>query len=87
MFHFLTGLFFSKGSSVWASLSAIHYDPKYYPNPREFDPSRFGVCATCFYNPRINFLNLKSIRVILILDCFLIKFTFVEIKSCSNYYR
>jgi len=35
------GLVFRKGSYVWASTTSLHYDPKYYPNPREFDPSRF----------------------------------------------
>lgn len=30
------------GDCVWIPLHAIHYDPKYYPNPERFDPERFN---------------------------------------------
>jgi len=53
MLHIFAGLVFRKGSYVWASATSIHYDPKYYPNPREFDPSRFVVRAPYYYFPRM----------------------------------
>lgn len=30
------------GDGIWFPLSAIHMDPKYYPNPEIFDPERFS---------------------------------------------
>lgn len=31
-----------KGRSFYVSVSGIHYDSKYYPNPENFDPERFN---------------------------------------------
>lgn len=30
-----------KGSPVWINSIGMHYDEKYYPNPKKFDPERF----------------------------------------------
>ncbi|XP_036333117.1 cytochrome P450 6a22-like [Rhagoletis pomonella] len=30
-----------KGTMIVISVDSIHYDPKYYPNPEQFDPERF----------------------------------------------
>ncbi|XP_058837442.1 cytochrome P450 9e2-like [Topomyia yanbarensis] len=31
-----------KGTCVWFPIYGIHHDPKYYPNPEQFDPERFN---------------------------------------------
>lgn len=31
------------GEGIWIPLQGIHMDPKYFPNPKEFDPERFMV--------------------------------------------
>lgn len=31
-----------KGNTLWFPILAIHHDPKYYPNPEQFDPERFN---------------------------------------------
>lgn len=36
-----TGLKLEKGTNVVVPMLALHYDPKYYPNPDKFDPDRF----------------------------------------------
>ncbi|XP_068084560.1 cytochrome P450 6j1 [Anabrus simplex] len=36
-----TNFTLDKGDVVIISLSGIHYDPQYYPNPQRFDPERF----------------------------------------------
>lgn len=36
-----TGLKLEKGTNVVVPMLALHYDPKYYPNPDKFDPERF----------------------------------------------
>ncbi|GJQ77316.1 hypothetical protein Trydic_g20296, partial [Trypoxylus dichotomus] len=37
----LDGIFIPKGLSIILFLYGIHMNPKYYPNPEKFDPSRF----------------------------------------------
>ncbi|XP_061711772.1 cytochrome P450 6B5-like [Cydia pomonella] len=37
-----TGVTAEKGMGVLVSVSGIHYDPKHWPNPTEFDPDRFS---------------------------------------------
>ncbi|KAF5304258.1 hypothetical protein FQA39_LY09785 [Lamprigera yunnana] len=37
-----TGLVIEKGTPVVISQLALHYDPKYFPNPQNFDPERFS---------------------------------------------
>lgn len=32
----------SEGMPVFIPIRAIHYDPKYFPNPDRFDPERFS---------------------------------------------
>lgn len=31
-----------KGTPIFVSMLGMHYDPKYFPNPNEFDPERFN---------------------------------------------
>lgn len=31
-----------KGTACWIPIYAFHHDPKYFPNPSEFDPERFS---------------------------------------------
>lgn len=31
-----------KGASVWLPILPFHYDPKFFPNPNQFDPERFS---------------------------------------------
>lgn len=31
-----------KGKAVWIPICSIHHDPKYYPEPKKFDPERFS---------------------------------------------
>lgn len=33
---------FEKGTALWLNVAGIHNNPKYYPNPRKFDPERFN---------------------------------------------
>lgn len=33
---------FEKGTGIWMNVSGIHNNPKYYPEPRKFDPERFN---------------------------------------------
>lgn len=45
-----------KGTEIWFPIYAIHHDPKYYPDPDEFDPERFskeneGNIIPCSYIP------------------------------------
>lgn len=37
-----TGLIIEKGVSVVVPIWGLHHDPKYFPNPDEFDPERFN---------------------------------------------
>ncbi|GJQ82476.1 hypothetical protein Trydic_g14467 [Trypoxylus dichotomus] len=37
----LDGIFIPRGLSIILFLHGIHMNPKYYPNPEKFDPSRF----------------------------------------------
>lgn len=37
-----TDLHVKPGDSFWIPAYAIHRDPKYYPNPEQFDPDRFS---------------------------------------------
>lgn len=39
---FETGLTVKRGQRVLIPTLALHYDPKYYPNPDKFDPERFS---------------------------------------------
>lgn len=34
-----------KGMPIFISILGIHHDPKYYPNPLDFDPDRFEMDA------------------------------------------
>lgn len=31
-----------KGQMLWIPIMGLHYDPKYFPNPHEYDPERFN---------------------------------------------
>lgn len=31
-----------KGTSIWIPIYSLHHDPKYFPNPKKFDPERFS---------------------------------------------
>lgn len=44
-----------KGMPIFISVLGIHHDPKYYPNPMEFNPDRFSTEA---FNqrPQLTFL-------------------------------
>lgn len=44
-----------KGMPIFVSILGIHHDPKYYPNPLEFDPDRFTVEAVQ-RRPQLTFL-------------------------------
>lgn len=37
-----TDIVIEKGTPVYVALRGIHYDPKYFPNPEQFDPDRFS---------------------------------------------
>lgn len=37
-----TGMTVEKGVMVFVPIGAIHHDPKFYPNPGNFDPDRFN---------------------------------------------
>ncbi|XP_051154870.1 uncharacterized protein LOC127277625 [Leptopilina boulardi] len=37
-----TNVVIEKGTPVYTSLHALHFDPEYHPNPYEFDPDRFS---------------------------------------------
>lgn len=36
-----TSISIRKGMKVWIPTLAIHYDEKFWPNPKKFDPERF----------------------------------------------
>ncbi|KOB71358.1 Cytochrome P450 Cyp6b29 [Operophtera brumata] len=38
-----TDIVIEKGTTVFVSISGIHHDAKYYPNPEKFDPERFSA--------------------------------------------
>ncbi|CAH1399864.1 unnamed protein product [Nezara viridula] len=38
----IEGVKISKGTKVFISPFALHYDPEYFPNPEKFDPDRFS---------------------------------------------
>jgi len=45
-----------KGTPIFISMLGMHYDPKYFPNPNEFDPERFNIenkrnRPSCIYFP------------------------------------
>ena len=40
-----------KDESVWINVMAIHFDPKHYANPHEFDPEHFSKEAKAARNP------------------------------------
>jgi cytochrome P450 len=63
--HIHAGYVFRKGSYVWASTVSVQFNPDYYPNPREFDPSRFEVCVTCNVVVHVTVLKSKLIHLLL----------------------
>ena len=40
-----------KDQSVWINCMSIHFDPKHYANPHEFDPEHFSKEAKAARNP------------------------------------
>ncbi|KAK4876459.1 hypothetical protein RN001_012881 [Aquatica leii] len=49
-------LVIEKGTGIYISAMALHYDEKYFPNPNEFDPERFSnenkaLIPDCVYMP------------------------------------
>ena len=48
--QYFDGYLFPRGAVIWINQYQIHLDPKYWPNPKEFDPTRFldgeGKCRT-----------------------------------------
>lgn len=82
-----TGLVIEKGVSVIVPIWGIHHDPKYFPNPDEFDPERFNDenkqnIVPCSYlpfgeGPR-NCIG-KKLFEILILTRFLFIFLFIQV--------
>lgn len=41
-----TGYLIPKGWKVMPLFRNIHHNPDFFPNPQDFDPSRFEVCET-----------------------------------------
>lgn len=37
-----TDVILEKGTNIYISVIGMHHDPKYFPNPHEFDPERFS---------------------------------------------
>ena len=37
-----TGFTVDEGVAILVPVAALHYDPKYFPNPENFDPERFS---------------------------------------------
>ncbi|XP_065080342.1 probable cytochrome P450 9f2 isoform X3 [Ochlerotatus camptorhynchus] len=37
-----TRISINKGQLIWFPITALHHDPKYFPNPDKFDPERFS---------------------------------------------
>lgn len=35
-------LIIEKGTPIMISMTGMHYDPQYFPNPDKFDPERFN---------------------------------------------
>lgn len=46
-----TSFVIEKGRSIWIPAIAIHKDPRYYPNPDQFDPERFSEQNKSKINP------------------------------------
>lgn len=46
-----TGLVIEKGTPIIIPMLGLHYDPKYFPNPHEFDPERFSSERKSSINP------------------------------------
>ncbi|XP_057620691.1 cytochrome P450 3A11-like [Chionomys nivalis] len=50
----INGVFFPKGSVVIIPVFALHYDPKYWPEPAEFRPERFSKENKGRINPYVH---------------------------------
>jgi cytochrome P450 family 2 subfamily U polypeptide 1 len=50
------GYLFPKNSNVMANISFIHYDPKLWPDPEKFDPSRFLDESGRFVAPKTGYV-------------------------------
>ncbi|XP_051167208.1 uncharacterized protein LOC127285301 [Leptopilina boulardi] len=48
-----TGLIIEKGTPILIPMLGFHYDEKYFPNPREFDPERFSSDRKSSINPYV----------------------------------
>lgn len=68
------------GDGIWISTAGLHSDPKYFPNPRSFDPERFsqenihkiitGTYMPFGYGPRNCVSNIiYNFHILLAIDC------------------